>query len=178
MPRSSYKIFETKYPYFLSCSVVDWVPIFSIPNTAQIILESLAFHQQNRGLTLYAYVIMENHIHLVGQSDQLQKNMRTFKSFTARQIIDLLKSGGHHFYLQKLRALKLSHHKDAEFQCWQEGYHPKQIIGDRMMIQKIEYVHNNPVRRGYVDNPEDWRYSSAADYYGKKGVMSITKFKI
>lgn len=177
MARTSYKVFETYYPYFVTCSVVDWLSIFSISGVAQIILDSLKFHQQHRGLTLYAYVVMEDHIHLVIQSDYLEKNMRTFKSFTARQIIDLLKTRGNDFYLHKLRDLKLSHHKGSEFQCWQEGYHPKQIISDKMMIQKIEYVHNNPVQRGYVDNPRDWIHSSACDYQGQKGMIPITKFK-
>lgn len=177
MSRSSYKVFETEYPYLVTCSIVNWLPLFSIPATVQIILDSLEFHQQQRGLTLYAYVVMENHLHLVCQSDQLPQNMRTFKSYTARQIIDLLKKNGNSFYLNKLKQQKLGHHRDSEFQLWQEGYHPKQIIGDDMLIQKIEYVHNNPIKRGYVDNPEDWRYSSAADYYGQKGVIPITKFK-
>jgi len=91
MSRSSYKIFESSYPYLMTCSIVNWLPVFSIPATVQIILDSLEFHQQQRGLTLYAYVVMENPLHLIARSDRLSKNMRTFKSYTARQIIDLLK---------------------------------------------------------------------------------------
>jgi REP element-mobilizing transposase RayT len=102
--------------------------------------------------------------------------MRTFKSYTARQVIDLLKKRRNNFYLDKLKQKKLAHHDDAEFQLWQEGYHPKQITGDDMMIQKIEYVHNNPIKRGYVAKPEDWRYSSACDYRGQKGLIPIIKF--
>ncbi|NGP86967.1 REP-associated tyrosine transposase [Fodinibius halophilus] len=177
MARTSYKVYETQYPYFITISIVDWLPVFSITDAAEIILESLAFHQNKRGLTLYAYVIMENHMHLIAQSDQLQKNIRTFKSYTARRIIDFLKKEGHGFYLSKLKENKLSHHRDCEYQFWQEGYHPKQIMDDAMMQQKMEYIHYNPVKRGYVTKPEYWRYSSAQNYVLSEGLISITKIR-
>ena len=176
MPRSSYKVFETDYPYMVTCSTAGWLPMLSIPDAAQIILDSLKFLQNHRGLTLYAYVIMEDHLHLIAESCQLPKNMRTFKSYTARQIIDLLKKNRKSYYLEKMKQYKLPHHQDSEFQFWQEGYHPKQIIGDDIMIQKMEYIHNNPINMGYVDYPEDWKYSSASDYLGIKGLIPITLY--
>ena len=176
MTRTSYKVYETGYPYLVTCSVVRWLPIFRNQDIAKVVLESLVFHQKKRDLTLYAYVIMDDHIHLVMQSDKLKNNMRTFKSFTARQIIDLFKNQKKQHYLHKLREAKLCHHKDSEFQCWQEGYHPKKIIGDKMMIQKIQYIHDNPVKAEFVDKPEAWSYSSASDYHGGEGPIPITKF--
>lgn len=176
MPRTSYKVYDTQYPYFLTCNIVDWLPLFSIPEAAEIVLDSLTFHIEERNLVLFAYVIMENHIHLIAQSDELQKNMRTFKSYTAREIINHLKTCGHSFYLRKLKDRKLDHHRDSEFQVWQEGYHPKQIVGDKMMMQKLEYIHQNPVKRGYVDKPEYWRYSSARNYLGNDGVIKVEVF--
>lgn len=100
--------------------------------------------------------------------------MRTFKSYTARQAIDILNLNAHDYYLQKLSKLKLANHKDSQFQFWQEGYHPKQIVVDKMMNQKIDYIHNNPVKRGYVDKPEHWRYSSARNYKGSNGLIEIS----
>ena len=175
MPRTSYKVYDTAYPYFVTCSIVDWLPLFSIREIAEVVLKSLSFHQENRKLSLFAYVIMENHIHLIAQSTELQKNMRTFKSYTARQIIDILKTNGHRFYLNKLRKLKLSHHSDSMFQVWQEGYHPKQLVGEKMIKQKINYIHHNPVNRGYVNKPEHWRYSSAQNYIGNDGLLTISR---
>jgi hypothetical protein len=49
-------------------------------------------------------------------------------------------------------------------QLWQEGFHPELIFNDRMLIQKIEYIHYNPVKRGVVDRPEYWKYSSARNF--------------
>jgi hypothetical protein len=95
--------------------------------------------------------------------------MRHFKSFTARQIIDLLESRGVRVLLQQLRALKLPHKNESDYQVWQEGNHPQQIRSDDIMRQKIDYIHNNAVLRGYVDDPLDWRHSSACNYAGCPG---------
>jgi hypothetical protein len=71
------------------------------------------------------------------------------------------RSGPH--YLRQPH-FKLPHKTDREHQLWQEGSHPQMIADERMMWQKLEYIHNNPVRRGYVDDPIHWRYSSAKNY--------------
>ena len=59
------------------------------------------------------------------------------------------------------------------YQVWQEGSHPQEIYGEKMLIQKIEYIHNNPVRRGYVDEAGYWRYSSARTYEGMEGLLEV-----
>lgn len=107
MPRSSYKVYEKYPPYYITSSIVDWLPLFSNTRVAHIILTSLNFIQSDRDVKLYCYVILENHIHLIAQSDELEKNMRAFKSYTARQILDCLKLNNHTFYLEKLKTLKL-----------------------------------------------------------------------
>ena len=50
---------------------------------------------------------------------------------------------------------------------------PKLIQDEKTMIQKIEYIHLNPVKRGYIDNPTHWRYSSARDYAGEQGLIEV-----
>jgi REP element-mobilizing transposase RayT len=80
--------------------------------------------------------------------------------------------------LRKFRRANKPSHTDSDHQVWQEGFHPKQIIGDSMMIQKIEYIHNNPVKRGFVDFPEDWRYSSARNYFDSEGLIPVTLFEL
>ena len=68
---------------------------------------------------------------------------------------------------------KLRHKIDQDHQLWQEGSHPQAIADDEMMLQKLEYMHNNPVRRGFVDEATDWRYSSARNYAGKPGLIEV-----
>ena len=175
MPKSRYKIRDTHYPYFITATIVEWLPLFTDPKVVQFILDSMLFMQEQKRIVIYAYVIMENHLHMILSSPHLSSELGKFKSFTARQIIDFLENNNYHPILDKLRNYKLAFKTDRTYQCWQEGSHPKQISSREMMIQKIEYIHYNPVRRGYVDNPIHWRYSSARDYENQTGLIPINK---
>jgi len=174
MARSRYRIVKPNAPHFLTVTVVNWLPVFASRPIAQILLDSLRFLQEQERITLYAYVILENHGHLVAEADDLSKEMGDFKSWTARAIIDWLEARQAENVLDQLAAWKLPHKKDREYQLWQEGSHPQLIQGEAMMRQKIEYIHNNPVQRGYVDKPTDWRYSSARNYAGMEGLIPVT----
>ena len=154
-------------------TVVEWIPLFMNPEIVSILFQSLRFDQSNRQLILYAFVIMENHLHLIASAPELSKIMKEFKSFTARSIIDYLEEQKSFDLLEKLRRAKLPYKTQSDYQVWQEGSHPQEIHSDEMMRQKIEYIHNNPVRRGYVDEPKYWRYSSARNYEGFDGLIEV-----
>ena len=173
MSRSRYKIYETQFPYFLTLTINNWIPIFTRPVTTSIILDALQYRQQHRDFSLYAYVILENHLHLIVQSNQLNKEIASFKSWTARQIIDVLKAHHSKRILKQLAFHKKAHKQDRQYQLWEEGSHPQQIQNQAMMRQKVEYIHNNPVKRGYVDQQEHWRYSSARNYIGMEGLIMV-----
>ena len=175
MAKSRYRIIENHQPYFLTCTVVNWLPIFGSPPVAQIILDSLRFLQAHKRLTLYAYVMVEHHLHLIASSMELAKEIGDFKSYTARQIIDFFEARHADVILTQLKSAKLSAKRDREYQLWQEGSHPQLIQHEEMMRQKIEYIHNNPVKKGYVDDPTHWRYSSARNYAGLAGILDVTK---
>ena len=128
------------------------------PEIVSLLFESLRFAQKERSVIVYAYVIMENHLHLIASAEELSKTMKEFKSFTARTIIDYLEERKVISLLEKLRRAKLDHKTGSEYQLWQEGSHPEEIYSEKMLIQKIEYIHNNSVRRGYVEEPKHWRY--------------------
>ncbi|QIZ73474.1 REP-associated tyrosine transposase [Oxynema aestuarii] len=174
MARSRYHVLETR-PHFVTCTVVNWLPLFSQIEIAQIILDSLQFMQDNRRLDLYGYVIMENHLHLLVSAANLSKEMGNFKSFTARSIINWLQKNNFHQLLKQLKIYKLQYKTEQEYQVWQEGFHPQAIFSDEVFRQKLEYIHNNPLRRGYVDHPAHWRYSSYRNYIGEPGVLSLDK---
>jgi hypothetical protein len=78
------------------------------------------------------------------------------------------------YWLRRLEAAKLSHKTGQRYQLWQEGSHPQMIGSEPMLRQKIDYIHNNPVRRGYVEDPAYWRYSSYRDYQGEPGLLPVT----
>lgn len=113
MSRTRYKIFETAYPYFISSSFVQGLPLFAHPKVARLVLSSLQFLQNHRNVTLYAYVLMENHLHLIAQSDDLSESIRHFKSYTAREIIELFKQNGRTYMLKQLQKAKLKHKTES-----------------------------------------------------------------
>ena len=173
MSRSRYRIFEEEYPYFLTCTVVAWLPVFAYQQFASIIIDSWRFLQRERGVELFSYVIMENHVHWIARGDALSDKLGHFKSFTARSIIDGLEARGFGTLLEELRFFKQRHKMDQQHQLWQEGSHPQQMQNDDMMQQKLDYIHQNPVRRGYVDEAVHWRYSSARNYAGSQGLLEV-----
>jgi len=172
MGRSRYRPIHG-HPHFVTFSVVNWLPILSQPALAHILLDALRFLHAERRLIIHAYVLMENHCHLVVSAEDVSKEIGCLKSFTARQIIERLKQYRHSFWLRELKRLKASYKTDQKFQVWQEGFHPKAILTTEMLNQKIVYIHNNPVKRGYVDHPIDWRYSSARNYQSLPGLLKI-----
>jgi REP element-mobilizing transposase RayT len=161
LSRTRYRFGEDEYPYFITCTINGWLPVFTRNETAEIILDSWRHLQKNDGLVLFAYVILENHIHWIARCDGIEKVVGRFKSFTPRRVIDFLRQRCVTTLLDQLRYRKAVYKSDSEFQLWQEGSHPKQIDGDDMMWQKVEYIHNNPLERGFVDDPTHWRWSSA-----------------
>ena len=153
--------------------MVGWLPVFTNPETVEIILESWRYLIKNDSFSLYAYVILENHLHVIASAPELANAMKRFKMFTARKIIDLLKERNSTTLLRHFQALKRDHKSESDYQLWEEGYHPQEITGDEMMRQKVEYIHLNPVKRGYVDDPTHWRYSSARNYAGQPELIDV-----
>ncbi len=109
MGRSRYKIYEPTHPHFITCTILHWIPIFTRVETTDIIFDSLRYLQQSDNLEIYAYVILENHLHLVVQSDDIGKSMAKFKSFTAKQIINYLKKQNAKTILDQLSFYKKAH---------------------------------------------------------------------
>jgi REP element-mobilizing transposase RayT len=173
MGRDRYRILDRAAPHFLTCTILEWLPLFAQPANAQILLDSLSFLQAEGRLTLYGYVILENHCHLLAAAPDIGKTMASLKSFTAARIVERLTERQSPI-LELLAFHKARHKVDREHQVWQEGSHPELIEGEAMMLTKLEYIHRNPVARGYVDDPVHWRYSSARNYAGQPGLMPVT----
>ncbi|MBI2431931.1 MAG: transposase [Candidatus Hydrogenedentes bacterium] len=162
--RSRYRMVDSEGLYFLTSTVVEWLPAFIGSRECEILLESLAFCRKDKGLRLYAYVIMENHLHLVAEAPDLSGVVQSFKRHTARELVQAAETARRDWLLNQWSYYKKKYKRESTYQVWQEGVHPQLIQDDAMLTQKIEYIHNNPVRRGWVDLPEHWRYSSARNY--------------
>ena len=171
--RSRYTIKEPGGTYFITCTVVKWIPLFTRKPYLDILIDSLQFCRQHKGLKIYAYVILDNHLHLVVAGDQLTDIIRDFKSYTAKRLIAKLEQEQKTWLLNQFQYYKQPAKTKSDYQVWQEGFHPQEIVSEEMLHQKIDYLHYNPVRIGVGARPEDCVYSSAGAYAGGKGIVEL-----
>ena len=111
MGRTRYKITKPNSPHFMTCTVLHWIPVFTRPETVTILLDSLRFLIQD-GMKLYAYIILENHLHLIAQSTQLDKDIARFKSYTAKKLLHYLDKNKVKTILEQLTFYKKAHKTD------------------------------------------------------------------
>jgi putative transposase len=111
-------------------------------------------------------------------SDNLSRVIRDFKRHTAKEIMAVARQEDKQWLLKQFEFFKGGHKGESQHQVWQEGFHPQAIVTEDMLRQKLDYIHYNPVRIGLVDRPEDWRYSSAQNYFGGDGVLEIDSVEL
>ena len=161
--RSRYLIHDPGKSYFVTATLVEWLPVLTTADYCNINVRSLDYCRQHKALKIYAWVILDNNIHASFAAPDLSGTLRDFKSFAARQILNQLMAGKRDWLLNQMRYYRAAH-KTQEYQVWLEGSHPQAILDDAMMLQKLDYLHHNPVARGLVALPEHWRYSSAHEW--------------
>jgi putative transposase len=159
--------------YFVTSTIVNWIKIFSLDGFPEIIIEELKFRREKEQINLYGYVIMPDHFHLIISSENIPKVMRSIKSYTAKKILNKLKEKNLTTILKELKNLKPEFKSQSEYQVWQEGFHPKMILGDKEYEQKMNYIHNNPVVRGLVESPGEWKYSSYNFFFGDSCILNM-----
>lgn len=152
--------------YFCTISLLDWLPIFIESRYIDPLLDSLQFSRRNKALKLFALVIMPNHLHLIVACESgLEPVMRDFKRFTSRTIHERLRADGRTTILHWLEnATEDARRARGDLGLWQPGFHPVEIHSTAVFQQKLDYLHANPVRKGLVQHPDDWWYSSARFY--------------
>ena len=176
-----YNFYDDSGTYFLSTSVVEWLDVFTRRRYKDIVIDSLDYCSNHKSLIIYGYVIMSNHIHLlISKSDSkhsFSDIIRDFKKFTAMQIIKTIKDSPDEsrrkwmLYMMKKQAEKNSN--NTNYQFWKQHNQPIQVEGD-WVEEKLNYIHQNPVKAGWVDQPELFLYSSARNYAGISGLLNIT----
>ncbi len=120
------------------------------------------FLPREERLKIYGWVILDTHVHAILAAPELSAVLRDLKSFSAKELLAQLETGAR-LAAESVELLS-SGAQATRHQVWQEGSHPQAIMSDVMMEQKLEYLHNNPVKRGFVASPEHWRYSSAHEW--------------
>jgi REP element-mobilizing transposase RayT len=134
---------------------------------------------QSKPHFITASVIMSNHIHLIIQSEKgkLSDLIRDFKKFTSKSILESIQINDYEsrkdWMLKRFEFAAGSHSRNENFQFWQYGNHPEEIYSEKFFWSKLDYIHQNPVRAGIVEQPEYYLYSSASNYINNKGLINI-----
>lgn len=178
MAGDRYSIYDQRGIYFCTFTVVQWIDIFSRMVYRDIIVDSLNHCIAHKGFKVYSWVIMTNHVHLIAQAEgkcTFSEVLRDMKKFMAKQVIKTIQEineSRSHWLLDKFAFEAARTNRSKDYKFWQDGNHA--IASHIDIFQKIDYIHNNPLRAGWVDNIEDYRYSSARDCLGKKGLVDVT----
>lgn len=161
-----FTISRTTPAYYLTSVSHDRLPIFQTAKLAQIACDALDEARKSAGLLIFAYVLMHDHLHVITDSSRsIADTLKFTNGMIARRVINYLKENNYAESLFKLRIQQRGRqHKHALFK-----HHPNafEIYGEDTMMQKVNYVHLNPVRAGLVENPNDFRLSSARQWNGK-----------
>ena len=174
-----HKVFDSSKPYFITMSVNQWAKIFNNTSIINIVINSLKYCQLNKGLEIYSYCIMPDHIHMICRSIceySLSEIIRDFKKYTSRSIIKHLINTDNNISAVWLEIFRKNDSKIRHIyrhHVWQEGFYPIELSSNSFIDQKIEYINNNPVKAGMVDNAEDYLYSSARNAVGLRGYLEV-----
>lgn len=159
-----YRIEQDHALYFVTFSIVEWLPVLTSQESCQIVSESLDFCHERKHLRVNAYVIMPTHVHAIlfdanFNSGRLLRTLADLRKYTGRQLTRYCAT---HMPACFITTLQASAGQDRKHRFWQSGIHPEAIYSEPFWRQKIDYLHDNPCRKGLVRNPQDWRFSSAA----------------
>ena len=178
MMSRNYKFHNPEGLYFISFAVVGWLDVFIRNEYKDLFLESVRFCQKNKGLEIHACCIMSSHVHLVFRSIDGQKPellIGDLKRFTSKAIVQAIKENNREsrkeFLLDYFLKEGSKTSNVSQYQFWRHDNKPIKLWSNKVIFQKINYVHQNPVEAGLVFRAEDYRYSSAVDYADEKGLL-------
>ena len=177
---TGYQIKEQEELHYVTFQIVRWVDIFTRQVYRDIVVNSLRFCQQNKGLEIYAFVVMSNHIHLLLRSypGKLSDTIKEFKSFTAKQMLEVIETepeSRRDWMLNLFEFSAKQHKRNSKYQMWTHENHAEIIYSNKFIDQKINYIHENHVRAGIVEKAEDYLYSSARNYANLSSVLEIVQ---
>ncbi|NJM80930.1 MAG: transposase [Flavobacterium sp.] len=176
--KEGYVIRDQEKAHFITATVVDWIDVFTRQNYRDSVVECLNYCIKNKGMVVYAYVIMSNHIHMVVQSNEgkLSDLLRDFKKFTATTILEKIQTepeSRREWMLERFKKATETHTRNKNYQFWQYGNHAEEVYSEKFLWSKLDYIHMNPVRSGLVKNVEDYIYSSASNYINNQGLVEV-----
>lgn len=177
--RDGYVIRDQFASHFLTFTICGWIDLFTRKVYRNIIIQSFEYCKLNKGLKLNAFVIMSNHIHLIASTNEpfkLSDFIRDFKAHTHRAMRIVIESdieSRRHWMIHQFKYYGNRNSNNDTFQIWIQDNHPEEILSQEMLYSKLNYIHENPVRAGYVSISSHYLYSSASNYLTGKGILEI-----
>ncbi|MGJ8659859.1 MAG: REP-associated tyrosine transposase [Cellulophaga fucicola] len=174
-----YKFNNPTAAYFVSFATVYWIDVFTRQTYFNVLEESINYCRKEKGIEVFAYCFMPSHIHLIFRSNEEDPSglLRDFKGFTARKLIKTIQDNPQEsrkeWLLWMLERAGKNKSNVSKMQFWQQHNKPIELWSTKVIQQKIDYIHNNPVESGFVTNPVDWKYSSARNYQDDQTILNI-----
>ena len=177
---TKYKIRNQEALHFISFATVEWIDVFTRPLYKEVIIESLKYCQEKKGMILYAWCLMTNHMHMILSSDGKNKQeaiIRDFKKYTSKRCLDLIENNEsesrRNWMLWMFKSAGEKNSNNSNYQFWRQDNHPIELDSNKLMEQKLDYINNNPLMEGIVDEAEHYLYSRARNYSGMKGLIEV-----
>jgi len=171
---------EEGYAYFLTMTVVNWIDVFTRPVYRHIVVDALQYNQENKGLIIYGWCLMSNHLHMIAEAEEghnLSDFLRDFKKFTSKAIVKEIKDNPGEsrkkWMLKEFKTAGKDNPKIKNYKFWQDGNEAKEIHTTPFLEQKLEYIHENPVKAEIVEYAQDYLFSSARNYADKPGLLDV-----
>lgn len=174
-----YKFKDQNATYFISFATVNWIDVFTRRIYKDILVDSISYCIKEKGLIVYAWCIMSNHVHLIiaTEDEKLENIMRDLKRHTSKSILQAIEENNREsrkeWMLWMFERAGKKNSNNKKYQFWQQHNKPIVLSNPKIIEEKLNYIHDNPVIGGFVDNPEDYPYSSAKDYAKEKGLINI-----
>lgn len=174
-----YKIHEKNGVYFLTMTVVGWIDIFTRKEQKLLIIDSLKYCQQNKGLEIYGWCLMPSHLHMICRTTGetgMSELLRDFKKFTSKAIVKQVMEepeSRREWILGQFKNACSHLKRKQEYKVWQDGNHAKMIFTNKFFYQKLNYIHQNPVEDLLVQYPEEYMFSSARNYAGLDFLLEV-----
>jgi len=174
-----YKFGDNDKLYFISFAVVHWIDLFIRKEYKDILLESWKYCQKEKDLEIYGWCVMSSHVHMiVGTKERpLDKIIGEMKSFTSRSLRKAIEAhpgeSRKEWMIELMQKAGLKNGNNKDWQLWQQHNQPIEMTTDELYYQTMQYINFNPVVAGFSEHEEDYLYSSARDFHGKKGLIEL-----
>lgn len=175
----NYKFHNPSAAYFVSFATVHWIDVFTRQEYFNVLAKSIDYCRKEKGMELFAYCFLPSHVHLIFRSAEEDPSglLRDFKKHTSKKVVQAIERNPQEsrkeWLLQMFERAGKEKGNVSKYQFWQHHNKPIELWSAKVIKQKIDYVHNNPVESGFVTEPTEWKYSSARNFAEDNTVLKI-----